>query len=98
MPQAANPTPTAPVRVTFAPPDGGHSVEVDIDAALTGHAAIRGLVEQTGLAPPSADLGYLLRLKRGSVELPLDRPLLASGVLAGDIISVVRSDIAARRA
>ncbi len=98
MPQPANPTPNTPVRVTIVPPGSAETVQVEIDGALTGHAAIRGLVEQAGLAPPSAELGYILKLKRTQAELPLDRPLLQSGVQAHDIISVVRSDIGARRA
>lgn len=97
MPQIANPTPNAPIHVTIVPPGGAETVEVEIDGALTGQAAIRGLVEQAGLPPPSAELSYILKLKRTSAELPLDRPLLQSGVQKDDIITVVRSDIGARR-
>lgn len=98
MPQSPQASPTAPVRVTFVTPDSPETYQVEIDGALTGQAAIRGLVDHAGLVPPSSQLSYGLKLKRTSAELPLDRPLLESGVQSGDIIVVVRSDMGAGRA
>lgn len=94
MPQTETPA-TNLVRVTFIIPDNPETIDVDIDESLTGHAAIRGLVQEAGLAPPSASLSYALHCKRTQSELPLDRPLITGGVQAGDVLKVVRSDIAA---
>jgi hypothetical protein len=94
MPQPSSPTPTS-AHVSFVSRDTPEVIEVDITGDLTGQAAILGLVEQAGYAPPSESLGYALKLKRTNAELPLDRPLLQCGVVNGDIIQVVRSDVAA---
>lgn len=85
-------------KVTFVVSGNSEVYEVEIDDALTGAAAIQGLVAQAGLPAPSPELSYALKLKRTKAELPLDRPLLQSGVQTGDIIAVVRSDIGAARA
>jgi hypothetical protein len=100
MPQSANPqAPQASdtTRVTFVTRESPERYEVDITGDLTGQQAILGLVEQAGLARPTSELSYALKLKRVGAELPLDRPLLQSGVQQGDVIIVVRSDIGAWR-
>lgn len=88
-------TQNAKIRVTFTHPRDSRGFGVDVGPALTGEAAIQGLVKNDFIEAPNAQRRYALALTRTSSQLPLSQALTAGGVQDGDTITVTETSAGA---
>jgi hypothetical protein len=86
----------AAIVVTFTHPRSSQTRKAEVGPKTTVEQALKGLVEQGFLDPPSKERGYAVALASSGEQIPHTATFTSAGVKDGDTVSVVETSMGAR--